>query len=103
MVPACSSGALTNVLPHWNALLQTQDMPFHPVTVCRHGADLSLCDSLMWNTGIHNYPYQCLVSDLTLKFFPDLPHTPSNAQLYDVVMVVVSPNFGIKCTIPTGS
>ena len=43
MVPACSSGTLTNVLPHRNAMLQTQDMTPHPVTVYRHGADL------MWN------------------------------------------------------
>ena len=26
MVPACSSGTLTNMLPHWNAMPQTQDM-----------------------------------------------------------------------------
>ena len=52
-VPACSSGTLTNVLPHRNAMPQTQDMtqPMTPnaVTVYRHGADLSLCYSLMWN------------------------------------------------------
>ena len=37
MVPACSSGTLTNVriLPHRNAMLQTQDMTPHPVTVYR--------------------------------------------------------------------
>ena len=46
-VPACSSG--TNVLPHRNAMPQTQDMTSHPVTVSRHGADLSLCYPLMWN------------------------------------------------------
>ena len=48
-VPACSSGTLTNVLPHRNAIPQTQDTTPHPVTVCRHGADLSLCYPLMWN------------------------------------------------------
>ena len=48
-VPACSSGTLTNVLPHRNAMLQTQDRAPHPVTVYRHGADLSLCYPLMWN------------------------------------------------------
>ena len=47
-VPACSSGTLTNVLPQRNAMPQTQDMTPHPVTVCRHGADLSLCYPLMW-------------------------------------------------------
>ena len=30
MVPACSSGALTNVLPHRNAMPQTQDTTPHP-------------------------------------------------------------------------
>ena len=48
-VPACSSGTLTNVPPHRNAMPQTQDTTPHPVTVFRHGADLSLCYPLMWN------------------------------------------------------
>ena len=48
-VPACSSGALTNVLPHRNAMPQTQDTTPHPVTVYGHGADLSLCYPLVWN------------------------------------------------------
>ena len=47
-VPDCSSGTLTNVLPHRNALPQTQDMTPHPVTVYRHRADLSLCYPLMF-------------------------------------------------------
>ena len=49
MVPVCSSGTLINVLPHRNAMPQTQDMTPQPVTVYRHGADLSLCYLLMWN------------------------------------------------------
>ena len=48
-VLACSSGTLTNVLPHMNALPQTQDMTPNPVAVYRHRADLSLCYPLMWN------------------------------------------------------
>ena len=48
-VPACSSGTLTNVLPHRNAVLQTQGMTHHTVTVYRHTADLSLCYPLIWN------------------------------------------------------
>ena len=48
-VPACSSGTLTNVLPHRNAMPQTQDTTPHPVTVYRHGANLSLCYPSMWN------------------------------------------------------
>ena len=42
-VPVCGSGNLTNVLPHRNAMLQTQDMTPYPDTVYRHRADLSLC------------------------------------------------------------
>ena len=38
-----------DVLPHRNATLQTQDVTPHPVTVYRHGVDLSLCYPLMWN------------------------------------------------------
>ena len=48
-VPACSSGTLTNVLPHRNAMPQTQDTTPHPVTVYRHRANLSLSYPLMWN------------------------------------------------------
>ena len=49
MVPACSSGTLTNVLLHRNSMPQTQDTTPHPVTAYRHRADLSLCYPLMWN------------------------------------------------------
>ena len=42
------SGTLTNMLPHRNAMPQTQDMTPHPVTLYRHRADLSLCYALMW-------------------------------------------------------
>ena len=45
----CSSYTLTNVLPHRNGMPQTHDMTSHPVTVYRHGADLSLCYQLMLN------------------------------------------------------
>ena len=49
MVPACSCDTLTNELPHRNAMLRTQDMTLHPVTVYRHKDDLLLCYTLMWN------------------------------------------------------
>ena len=54
-------------------------------------------------TGIQNKP--CLGSDPIGKSFPDLPHTPSNAQLYDAVVVVASQKLGRKCTVglPTKS
>ena len=48
-VPACSSGTLTNVLPHRNVMPQTQDTTPHPVTVYRHGTDLLLCYPFMLN------------------------------------------------------
>ena len=35
-VPARSNGTLTILMPHRNAMLQTQDRTTHPVTVYRH-------------------------------------------------------------------
>ena len=80
-VPACSSG--TNVLPHRNAMPQTQDMTPHPVTVYRHGADL-LCYPWMWNVALEYTPthFKCLGSDLIGKFFPDLPHISEHTTLW---------------------
>ena len=51
MMPTCSSGTLTNVLLHSTQECHavTQDTTPHPVTVYRHGVDLSLCYPLMWN------------------------------------------------------
>ena len=56
MVIACSSGTLTNMLPHRNAMPQTQDMTPHPVSVYRHRTDLSLymCYPLMWNVALED-------------------------------------------------
>ena len=53
-VPACSSGTLTVVLPHRNAMPQTQDTTSYPITVCRHRADLLLCYPSMWNATLEN-------------------------------------------------
>ena len=89
MVPACSSGTLTNVMPHRNAMLQTQDMTPHPVIVYRHRVDLSLC-----------YPFLCLWSDPTRKSFPNLPHTPANIKLHDGVVVLVSQKLGRSAPYP---
>ena len=44
-----NSQARCRVLPHRNAMPQTQDTTPHPVTVYRHGANLSLCYPSMWN------------------------------------------------------
>ena len=99
MVPACSSGTLAYVLPHRNAMLQTQDMP-HPVTVYRYRADLSLCYPLMWNVTLESTTTHLNVLGQTLSSigisFPDLPHTPGNAQLNDAFNLVVSQKLGRK-------
>ena len=74
---------------------QTQDMTPHPITVNRHGADLSLCYSLMWNvtleyTATHfNVLGQTRPGNTSLTF-----HTPANPQLCDTDMVVVSWKLG---------
>ena len=52
------------------------------------------------HTGIH---FNVLEQTPTRKSFPNLPHIPAIAQLYDAVMVVVSQKLGRKCTVPTGS
>ena len=95
-VPACSSGTLTNVLPQRNAMPQTQDMTPYPVTVYRHGADLSLCYPLMWNVTLE---YTATHFNVLGKIRPGNPsptlHTPANAQL-DAVMVVNSQKLSRK-------
>ena len=90
-MPACSSGTLTNVLPHRNAMPQTLDMTPHPITVYSHGADLSLCYPLMWYVTLEYTAtyFNVLGETRPGKSFPDLLHTPANAPL-DAVMVVNS-------------
>ena len=63
MVLACSSGTLTNVLPHRNAMPQTQDTTPHPVTVYSHRVDWSLCYPLMWNV---TQEYTCTTTHLNV-------------------------------------
>ena len=96
-VPACSSGTLTNVLPHRNAMPQTQDMTSHPVTVYRHGADLSLCYPFMWNVTLEYTATHFNVFGETRPGNPSPTfHTHQrNAQL-DAVMVVNSQKFSRK-------
>ena len=58
MGPACRSGTLTNVLPHRNAMPQTQDMTPHPITLYRHGAYVAVLSvDVERHTGIHSYPF----------------------------------------------
>ena len=105
-VSTCSSGTLTNVLPHRNAMPQTQDVTHHPVTLYmyRHRADLSLCYLLMWNITMEYTTTQFYVLGKNQSgnySFRNLPHTPANAQLYDAGMVVVSRKHGRMYTVPT--
>ena len=98
--PACSSGTLTNVLPHRNAMLQTQDMTPHSLTLYGHGADLSLCYPLMWNVTLE---YTATHFNGLGKTRPGNPSptffTPANVQLYDAVMGVISRELSSKyCT-----
>ena len=99
-VPACSSGTLTNVLPHRNAMLQTQDMTPHSLTLYGHGPDLSLCYPLMWNVTLE---YTATHFNGLGKTRPGNPSptffTPANVQLYDAVMGVISRELSSKyCT-----
>ena len=49
LVPACSSGTLTYVLPHTHAMQQTPNTTPRHVTVYTHRVDLLLCYLLMWD------------------------------------------------------
>ena len=104
MVHACSSGTLTNVLPHRNAMPQTQDMTPHPVTVYSHRANLSLYFPLR-NVTLEYTTIDVNVSGKTRSGNPSQPstHTPANTQHYDAVMVVASQKLSRNCTVPTGS
>ena len=101
MVPACSSGILTNVLPHRNVMPQTQDMTPHPITLYSLWADLSLCYPLMWNVTLEYTTTHFNVlenSDPIGKSFPNLPFISANTQLYNAVMMVVSQKLYIMHT-----
>ena len=103
MVPACSSGPLTNVLPHWNAMPQTWDItPRHSIQT-QGGPVVALSIDVECLTGIHNYTFQSLGSDRIRKSFTNLPHKPTNAQLYDAGMVVASQKLSRNCTLPMES
>ena len=79
MFPACSSGTLSNMLPHRNAMPQTQDM-----TPTRHSIQtwvgpVVLSIDVECHTGIHNYPILCLGSDSIRKSFHT--HTSERSTL----------------------
>ena len=56
--------------------IQTQDRPLVVLSI-----------DMEHHTIIHNFPFSCLWSDPITKSFPEIPHTPGNAQLHDAVMV----------------
>ena len=82
MVPTCSSGILTNMLPHRNAMPQTQDMTPHHITVYRDRP--VIVQSIMWNVTLEYTTTHFNVSGQTRsrKSFPELRHIPANDQLY---------------------
>ena len=99
MMPACSSGTLTNVLPHRNVDTDTgHDTPPH-----HSWANLSLCYPLMWNVTQEYTTTHFNVFGKTRSENPSLTTHTANAQLYDAVVVVVSQKLDRKCTMSSGS
>ena len=97
MVPAYSSGTLTNVLPHRNAMPQTQDMTPHSVTVYRHRADLSLCYPSMWNVTLEYTATHFNVLGKTRPGNPSLTfYTHQRTFNSEAGTVVVSRKHGTK-------
>ena len=94
---------VTVVLPHRNAMPQTQDMTPHPVTVYIHAADLSLCYPLMWNvtleyTATHfNVLGETRPGNLSPTF-----HT--HQRTLNLILSWWSPvGSSVESTVPTGS
>ena len=100
---ACSSGTLTNVLPHRNAMPQTQDMTPHPVTVYRHGAELLLCYPLMWNVTLEYTATHFNVLGETRQGNPS-PTFHTHQRTLNLMLSLWS-TFGnsVESTVPTGS
>ena len=81
---ACSSGTLTSVLPHRDCHVADTGhgtSPRHSIQTRDRSVDVLSID-VKRHIGIHNYPFYCIGSDPIGKSFPDLPHTPMDAQLY---------------------
>ena len=102
-VPTCSRGTLTNVLPHRNAMPQTQDTTPHPVTVYRHGADLSLCYTLMWNVTLEYTATHFNVLGETRPGNPS-PTFHTHQRTFNVMLSWWSTvGSSVESTVPTGS
>ena len=102
-VPACSSGTLTNVLPHRNAMPQTQDTTPHPVTVYRHGANLSLCYPSMWNVTLEYTATHFNVLGETRPGNPS-PTFHTHQRTFNLMLSWWSTvGSSVESTVPTGS
>ena len=88
-VPACNSVTLTKVLPHRNAMSQTQDMTPHPVNIYRHKADLSLCYSLMLNVTLEYTTTNFNVFGVTQSGNPPLTFHPPPPRMLNFMMLVL--------------
>ena len=102
-VPACSSGTLTNVLPHRNALPQNQDTTTHSVTVNRHGADLSLCYPLMWNVTLEYTATHFNVLGETRPGNPSPTFHTHQQTLNLMLSWWLTVGSSVESTVPTGS
>ena len=102
-VPACNSGTLTNVLPHRNAMPQTQDITPHPVTVYRHGADLSLCYPLMWNVTLEYTATHFNVLGETRPGNPSPTFHTHQRTLNLMLSWWSTVGSSVESTVPTGS
>ena len=102
-VPACSSGTLTNVLPHRNAMPQTQDMTPHPVTVYRHRVDLSLCYPLMWNVTLEYTANHFNVLGETRPGNPYPTFHTRQRTLNLMLLWWLTVGSSVESTVPTGS
>ena len=102
-VPACSSGTLTNVLPHRNAMPQTQDTTPHPVTVYRHRANLSLCYPSMWNVTLEYTATHFNVLGETRPGNPS-PNFHTHQLTFNLMLSWWSTvGSSVESTVPTGS
>ena len=100
---ACSSGTLTNVLPHRNAMPQTQDMTPHPVIVYRHGANLSLCYPLMWTVTLEYTATHFSVLGETRPGNPSPTFHTQQRTLYLMLSWWSTVGSSVESTVPTGS
>ena len=102
-VPACRSVTLTNVLPHRNAMPQTQDTTPHPVTVYRHGANLSLCYPSMWNITLEYTATHFNVLGETRPGNPS-PTFHTHQRTFNLMLSWWSTvGSSVESTVPTGS